>query len=83
MTILIEAINVVIKKDSLIRVFGDNYDEFQGLIPNQSSYEDEKLGRVGFMDDYGVNQFISTLEKKGLRWKQKKQIWYWSYLFDV
>ena len=67
MTILIEAINVVIKKDSLIRVFGDNYDEFQGLIPNQSSYEDEKLGRVGFMDDYGVNQFISSLENKGLR----------------
>ena len=67
MTILIEAINVVIKKDSLRKVFGDNYDEFQGLIPNQSSYEDEKLGRVGFMDEYGVNEFISTLGNKGLR----------------
>ena len=66
MTILIEAINVVIKKESLIRVFGDNCHEFQGLIPNQSSYEDQKLGRVGFMDEYGVNEFISTLEKKGL-----------------
>ncbi len=71
MTILIEAINVIIKKDSLIRVFGDNYDEFQGLIPNQSSYEDEKLGRVGFMDEYGVNEFIWTLEKKGLRFLDK------------
>ena len=71
MTILIEAINVVIKKDSLIRVFGDNYDEFQGLIPNQSSYEDEKLGRVGFMDEYGVNEFISSLENKGLRFLDK------------
>ena len=67
MTILLEAINVVIKKDSLRKVFGDNYDEFQGLIPNQSSYEDEKLRRVGFMDEYGVNEFISTLENKGLR----------------
>ena len=71
MTILIEAINVVIKKDSLRKVFGDNYDEFQGLIPNQSSYEDEKLGRVGFMDEYGVNEFISTLENKGLRFLDK------------
>ena len=48
MTILIEAINVVIKRDSLKKVFGDNSEEFQLLIPNESNYEDAKLERVGF-----------------------------------
>tara|TARA_Y100001978_G_C23638973_1_gene407336 strand:+ start:369 stop:1148 length:780 start_codon:yes stop_codon:yes gene_type:complete len=67
MTILIEAINVVIKKDSLKKIFGDNVEEFQLLIPNESNYQDAKLERVGFMDEYGVNEFISTLRDKGLR----------------
>ena len=67
MTILIEAINVVIKLESLNKIFGDNYDEFYGLIPNQSSYQDKKLLRVGFMVEDDLHNFISSLEKKGLK----------------
>ena len=60
MTILIEAINVVIKLESLKKIFGDNYDEFYGLIPNQSSYQDKKLLRVGFMVEDDLHNFISN-----------------------
>ena len=60
MTILIEAINVVIKLESLKKIFGDNYDEFYGLIPNQSSYQDKKLLRVGFMVEDDLHNFISS-----------------------
>ena len=67
MSILIEAINVVIKIDSLKKVFGTDLEAFYELIPNQSSYQDKKLIRVGFMVEKDMLSFIDVITEKGIR----------------
>jgi len=42
MTILIEAISVVVRLDALDRLGVDGRDAFFNLIPNQTYYEDKK-----------------------------------------
>ena len=73
MTILLEAYNVVIKIDSLIREFGENYESFYSLIPNQTDYQDSKLLRVGFMYEKDVDNFIDVLIRNGLNILDEKE----------
>jgi len=73
MTILIEAINVVIKIDSLKREFGEDLDNFYDLIPNQTNYQDAKLLRVGFMVEKDLIDFIGVLENNRLNFLDQNQ----------
>ena len=66
MTILIEAISIVVRCDSLERLGPDGMDRFYSSIPNQTFYSDGSLARVGFMDEQDALGFISVLESLGL-----------------
>jgi len=66
MTILIEAISIVVRLDALDRLGVDGRDSFINLIPNQTYYEDEKIGRVGFMEEHDALDFIKKLSSIGL-----------------
>ena len=66
MTILIEAISIVVRCDSLERLGPETLDHFYSSIPNQTYYSDGSLARVGFMDEKDTLGFISILESLGL-----------------
>lgn len=66
MTILIEAISIVVRCDSLERLAPEGIDYFYSSIPNQTFYSDGSLARVGFMDEQDALSFISFLESLGL-----------------
>jgi len=65
-TILIEAISIVVRCDSLERLAPEGIDYFYSSIPNQTFYSDGSLARVGFMDEQDALSFISFLESLGL-----------------
>ena len=66
MTILIEAISIVVRCDSLERLGVEGVNHFYSSIPNQTFYSDGSLARVGFMDESDALGFISCLESLGL-----------------
>lgn len=66
MTILIEAISIVVRCDSLEKLGAEALDHFYSSIPNQTYYSDGSLARVGFMDEQDALGFISFLESLGL-----------------
>ena len=70
MTILIEAISIVLRCDSIERLRPDGMDRFYSSIPNQTFYSDGSLARVGFMDEQDALGFISCLESLGLVYLQ-------------
>jgi len=73
MTILIEAISIVVRCDSLERLGPDGMDRFYSSIPNQTFYSDGSLARVGFMDEQDALGFISCLESLGLVYLQGEE----------
>jgi hypothetical protein len=66
MAVLIEAISVVIRADSLLNAFNDEWKEFVAIVPNQTLCADTELARVGFMTPNDVELFIKKLEMFGL-----------------
>lgn len=70
MTVLVEAISVVIRRDSLEVKFLDGIKGFQNIVPNQTFCADNELVRVGFMTPQDVREFIELLEKVGLEFIQ-------------
>ena len=66
MTILFEAISVVVRCDSLERLGSDGLDHVFSSIPNQTYYSDGSLARVGFLVEQDAFDFISFLESVGL-----------------
>lgn len=73
MTILIEAISIVVRCDSLERLGSEGLDIFYSSIPNQTYYSDGSLARVGFMDEQDALDFIAFLESLGLRHLQGEE----------
>ena len=65
MAVLIEAICVVIKLNSIIRACPDLM-VFKEIIPNNTQCIDQHLVRVGFMVPEDMQAFIDKLESKGL-----------------
>lgn len=66
MAVLIEGISVVVRADSLLGAFADNFDTFKQLIPNATLCADDELARVGFMSPKDVERFVSLLAQNGL-----------------
>ena len=66
MTILIEAISIVLRCDSLERLSPEILDQFYSSIPNQTYCSDGRLARVAFLDNQDANGFILFLETLGL-----------------
>ena len=66
MAVLVEAISVVIRVDSLLKIFPGGREEFKRIVPNQTLCADNEIVRVGFMVPDDVESFVKTMEKNGL-----------------
>ena len=66
MSVLIEAISVVIKKRAIEERFPGGSDGFAANVPNQTYCDDGNLVRVGFMAPQDVEDFVGHLEACGL-----------------
>jgi hypothetical protein len=66
MAVLIEAISVVVKADSIIRKYPGGWHQFQLDVRNQTLCADGELARVGFMSPHDVQSYVGFLESKGL-----------------
>ena len=67
MTILIEAISVVVRIDSLELLGSEISDRFYSSVSNNRTYySDGKLARVGFMEEQDALDFVYFLESLGL-----------------
>ncbi len=64
--VLIEAISVVIKAESIIKKYPGGWERFRKDVPNQTLCADGELVRVGFMNPHDVQCYIGFLESKGL-----------------
>jgi hypothetical protein len=67
MAILIEALNVVVRRALLEQRFPGGTTGFEDIVPNQTFCADDHLVRVGFMDPASVGEFVATLERYGFQ----------------
>jgi hypothetical protein len=66
LAVLAEAISVVIRCDRLLAVFGNDWNAFKAIVPNQTLCADNELVRVGFMSPTDVEGFVDALRGRGL-----------------
>lgn len=66
MAILIEAISVVLKADSVISKYPGGWERFVVDAPNQTLCADGELVRVGFMTPQDAKAFVERLAHHGL-----------------
>ena len=66
MAVLVEAISVIVRRDSINRSYIGGWAGFLSHVPNSTLCADNELARVGFMDPKNVERFISDLQHHGL-----------------
>lgn len=66
MAVLIEAISVVVRADSILNKLPGGWEEFKAIVPNQTLCADNEIARIGFMTTQDVEAFIKKLQSKGL-----------------
>lgn len=66
MAVLIEAISVVIKAESIVSKYPGGWEQFRKDLPNQTLCADGELARVGFMSPHDVQGYVGFLESRGL-----------------
>ncbi len=66
MAVLVEAISVVVRRDSIDRTFDGGWTGFVSCVPNATLCTDSQLARVGFMDPGAVGKFVESLQAAGL-----------------
>ncbi|WP_445371831.1 hypothetical protein ACH518_03140 [Methylomonas sp. HW2-6] len=66
MSVLIEAISVVVRAEDLLKKFPGGWDAFKSIIPNRTLCADNEVVRVGFMTPQDVESFIKKLQRAGL-----------------
>ena len=67
MAVLVEAISVVLRRDSIDRAFPGGWQRFVTTVPNATLCFDDNIARVGFMNPQDSQDFIDTLWQNGLR----------------
>ena len=67
MSVLIEAISVVVPVPVLKQKMPGGFPGYIRGCPNQTFCHDGKLTRVGFMHSDDVERFVARLERSGLR----------------
>jgi len=65
MSVLVEAINVIVRKETLERKYPGGLEAHEGNCPNKSFCADDYLTRVGFMHPTDVAEFIDRLVSLG------------------
>jgi hypothetical protein len=66
MAVLIEAISVVVRRDSINRCFRGGWTAFLSVVPNATFCADDQLARVGFSDPTSTERFVRCLQDGGL-----------------
>src|SRR4051794_22231679 len=66
MAVLVEAVSVVVRLQSIIERFPGAWEGFKGGAPNATLCSDNELVRVGFMSPEDVGSFVKSLEVRGL-----------------
>jgi hypothetical protein len=66
MAVLVEAISVVVRRDSIERSFDGGWTAFVAFVPDATLCTDGRLARVGFMDPKTVGKFVGSLQAAGL-----------------
>lgn len=67
MSVLVEAISIVVDRDAIDARFPGGWDAFVQFVPNPTLCADPFLARVGFMHVDDVRHFVEALEARGLR----------------
>lgn len=73
MSVIIEAISVVIRQDTLTEKYPGGVRAYIDNAPNSTICCDGFLARIGFMDPADVRAFISTLEIHGMTFLRNNQ----------
>lgn len=66
MAVLVEAISVIARADSIAEKFPGGWERFRGESPNNTLCADGELVRIGFMAPHDVKPFIGHLTTRGL-----------------
>jgi len=66
MAVLVEAISILIRKDSIQSKMAGGEKRFELLIPNATHCDDGELVRVGFLGPPEMDEFIDDLKDAGL-----------------
>ena len=66
MAVLVEAISVVVRRNSIDHSFDGGWTGFVSRVPNATLCTDSQLARVGFMDPKAVGKFVEGLQAAGL-----------------
>jgi hypothetical protein len=67
MSVLVEAISVIVLKSSIEARYPGGWPAFVEAVPNGTLCADDELARVGFMGPPDAKAFIVELETQGLR----------------
>lgn len=66
MAVLIEAISVVVRADSILKKFPGGWTAFMKIVPNETLCADNEIARIGFMSPQDVESFVKKLQSNGL-----------------
>lgn len=73
MAVLVEAISVIVRRDSIDKRFHGGWREFENVVPSSTLCSDDELARAGFMSPPDVEAFVRLLEKGGLTFVRNGQ----------
>lgn len=62
MAVIIEAISVVVRAESILKKFFGGWEAFKNIVPNQTLCADGEIARVGFMTPQDVESFVGKLQ---------------------
>jgi tetratricopeptide (TPR) repeat protein len=73
MAVLVEALSVIVRRESVNKLFKGGWQEFLHQVPNGTLCYDQDLARIGFMKPVDVEAYISSLEAGGLVFQNDEQ----------
>jgi hypothetical protein len=71
LAVLVEALSVVVRRQSIDRSFDGGWTGFVSCVPNATLCTDGQLARIGFMDPKAVEGFVSHLQSRGLNFQSQ------------
>ncbi len=66
MAVLVEAISVIVRRDSLEQRTTGGWNAFLSIIPNNTLCADDEIARIGFLTPADVEAFTNMLKDMGL-----------------
>jgi hypothetical protein len=66
MPVLVEAISVIIRIQSIRDKYPGGWEDFVRKVPNRTLCNDDELARVGFMSPNDCESFVQSLNSAGL-----------------